>query len=103
MLSICGGSQGKFKPELRPSCGVPRDCSAQRLNPLPHSAESVAFSLETAPAIILNFEHAISIVRRNSQQAVPRLCVTDNIGHTLAHYERGNTLLRGRHFNFGSL
>src|SRR5438046_1457195 len=102
MLSVRGGAQWKFKPKLRPSRRVARDSPAKRLNSFAHSAKAIALSLNPAAPVVLNFKHAISIIRRDSQYTVSRLRMAYNIGDSFAHDQRSHTLLRGRHLDFGS-
>jgi hypothetical protein len=77
--------------------------AAESLNPLTHAAQTIAFDRAAAPAIILNFYPAASVLRHQPQLAIPGLRMPNHVGHGFTYHESHHALLSGRQSNLCGL
>src|SRR6202795_3399309 len=86
-------TQWKFNQEPRSSTGFPNESSTKSFDSLPHSPQSVAFYLMSTASVIVNFQQAIAIARRQTQFAIASLGVTHHISQRLTHNQCHHTFL----------
>src|SRR5579863_5404729 len=91
--------EGKLNTELGSDGIVALESAAQSLNALPHAAETVAFDIPAASAVILNFEPASSIDRQQAQMTIASAGMPNHISHSFAHHERNHAFLSWRETN----
>src|SRR5215467_15730508 len=85
--------QREFKVQPGTGRGVALQLSTQRLDSFAHTPESIPFGLEAPATIILDFEHAVTLIGGQFQPAMVRVSVTNNIGYSFASYQRQHALL----------
>src|SRR5580704_18677360 len=77
--------------------------TAERFNSLAHTSQAVAFDRAAAPAIVLNFDPAVSVHRNQPQITIMGSRMAHDVGHGFAHHQRNHALLRWRQANFFGL
>ena len=86
MIGVRFRCQRKFNAQSGSGAVLALQSAAQCFNAFPHAAQAVSFDRAATPAIILDFDPAISVDRHQPQMAIASMRVANHVGHGFPHH-----------------